>query len=538
MSLNFSNISTPIFASTTTNIGVYDSLVYSNTLYANFLQLQGGNISNTLNFNSNINFNNNINSALPIIGTSGSLGDRIILRNSTSSETYGYSIGINSNSLWLSSPDSINLFTTGNNCININSIGNVGIGTSANDNNSTDGLAWFKLIVDGPLTATNFTGNGSGLSNLDPTKLSSAVPVNKGGTGKTTINANSILYAEAVDTLAESPNLTWNNSTNTLSATNLTIQGMSLFNDIASFSNSIYQSNIATSNILMGNVSIGTVEISTHKLDVFGNINATSFSGDGSLLNSLDAANISTGTLSVARGGTNLTSLVNKSILYATSTTTLTTDTKLTFDENILAINGTANGTPLSSSTWAGARITIFSSSTSSYPYAIGYNTNSFIFSIPTAGGFNWYADSNIIMRLTSAGELSVIGDIIAFNSLSDINLKTNIKSLNINCIDLINKINPVEFTWKNIDDIISNKRNKTDYGFIAQEIESLIPTLIYDSKYKSKYKLIKYDKFAPYFVKAIQELHKIILEQKTEIEELKKDINNIKLILANNNLS
>jgi hypothetical protein len=134
-------------------------------------------------------------------------------------------------------------------------------------------------------------------------------------------------------------------------------------------------------------------------------------------------------------------------------------------------------------------------------------------------------------MRLTSGGELSVIGDIIAFNNLSDINLKTNIKPLDINCIDLINKINPVEFTWKNIDDIISDKRNKTDYGFIAQEIESLIPTLIYDSKYKSKYKLIKYDKFAPYFVKAIQELHKIIEQQKEEIT-------NIKSILSRNNLS
>jgi hypothetical protein len=134
-------------------------------------------------------------------------------------------------------------------------------------------------------------------------------------------------------------------------------------------------------------------------------------------------------------------------------------------------------------------------------------------------------------MRLTNAGELSVVGDIIAFNNLSDINLKTNIKPLDINCIDLINKINPVEFTWKNIDDIISDKRNKTDYGFIAQEIESLIPTLIYDSKYKSKYKLIKYDKFAPYFVKAIQELYKIVEQQKEEIT-------NIKSILSRNNLS
>jgi hypothetical protein len=153
-------------------------------------------------------------------------------------------------------------------------------------------------------------------------------------------------------------------------------------------------------------------------------------------------------------------------------------------------------------------------------------------------GSHNFYSGSSLRMELKHTGELLVANDIVAFNTFSDINLKTNIKPLNINCIDLINKINPVEFTWKNIDDIIINKRNKKDYGFIAQEIELLIPSLIYDIKYKSKYKLIKYDKFAPYFVKAIQELHKIIQQQKTEIEELKTEISNIKSILSRNNLS
>ena len=95
-----------------------------------------------------------------------------------------------------------------------------------------------------------------------------------------------------------------------------------------------------------------------------------------------------------------------------------------------------------------------------------------------------------------------------------------------------------MEFTWKNIEDVIVNKRDKIDYGFIAQEIESLIPSLIYDSKYMSKYKLIKYNKFAPYLVKAIQELHKLIQEQKSQIENLTIEITNIKSILSRNNLS
>ena len=211
----------------------------------------------------------------------------------------------------------------------------------------------------------------------------------------------------------------------------------------------------------------------------------------------------------------------------------------LTFDGNILGFKSTTNfGLPTSTSNWTGAKITLYSESSTSFPYALGYNTNTFIFSIPTNGAFNWFVGNSIKMRLTNIGELSVTGDIIAYNDLSDINLKTNIKPLNINCIDIINKINPVEFTWKNIEDVIVNKRDKIDYGFIAQEIESLIPSLIYDSKYMSKYKLIKYNKFAPYLVKAIQELHKIIEEQKSQIENLTIEITNIKSILSRNNLS
>jgi hypothetical protein len=79
---------------------------------------------------------------------------------------------------------------------------------------------------------------------------------------------------------------------------NLTVQGRSLFNDIASFSNSIYQSNITTSNILMGNVSIGTVGISTHKLNVAGTVNVSGIL-TGTTINASTA---------LQEGGTSLTS--------------------------------------------------------------------------------------------------------------------------------------------------------------------------------------------------------------------------------------
>jgi hypothetical protein len=104
---------------------------------------------------------------------------------------------------------------------------------------------------------------------------------------------------------------------------NLTVQARSLFNDIASFSNSIYQSNITTSNILMGNVSIGTVGISTHKLNVAGNINATSFLGLGSNITNINYNNIYNPpniSLYVQKAGDTMTGNLIVPNLYLTNT--------------------------------------------------------------------------------------------------------------------------------------------------------------------------------------------------------------------------
>jgi len=117
---------------------------------------------------------------------------------------------------------------------------------------------------------------------------------------------------------------------------------------------------------------------------------------------------------------------------------------------------------------------------------------------------------------LDTTGTLNVWNDVIGFNNASDFNLKTNIKPLNVDCIDLINKIKPVEFNWKDIDRIPTEKRNKLDYGFIAQDIEKLLPHLVKDL---TSHKIIKYDKFAPYLVKAIQEINEKIDKLMPDIE-------------------
>jgi len=58
----------------------------------------------------------------------------------------------------------------------------------------------------------------------------------------------------------------------------------------------------------------------------------------------------------------------------------------------------------------------------------------------------------------------------IYYTPTSDQKLKTNIRPLTRK-LDIVNKLNPVYFTWK--------ETGNNDYGFIAQEIETLIPGII-----------------------------------------------------------
>ena len=164
------------------------------------------------------------------------------------------------------------------------------------------------------------------------------------------------------------------------------------------------------------------------------------------------------------------------------------------------------------------------------YPFSIGMNTNTMWFSVPTNGRYVWYSNLTSNMYLDNTGSLNVFNDITAFTSASDVKLKTNIKPLNMDCIDLINKLKPVEFTWKEMDLIPNNRKNTIDHGFIAQEVEELLPHLIRDTR---NYKTIRYEKFSPYIIKAIQELiakidkNNIIIDVKPDICMFCKCINN-----------
>jgi hypothetical protein len=109
---------------------------------------------------------------------------------------------------------------------------------------------------------------------------------------------------------------------------------------------------------------------------------------------------------------------------------------------------------------------------------------------------------------VSNAGVISATSTSIT--SLSDERLKENIKDLETG-LDEVMALKPRRFDWK-------DRKEKNVAGFIAQEVEPVLPDLIGDYMHDDldDAKSVKMGDMIPTLVKAIQEL-------KAEIEELKK---------------
>jgi hypothetical protein len=80
--------------------------------------------------------------------------------------------------------------------------------------------------------------------------------------------------------------------------------------------------------------------------------------------------------------------------------------------------------------------------------------------------------------RLSNAGTWTVAGDVVAYGSPSDITLKTNIKPLE-DALEKVTKLQGVSFTWKEDTEMSKMTNLKDDVGFIAQEVQEVIPDLV-----------------------------------------------------------
>jgi len=108
-----------------------------------------------------------------------------------------------------------------------------------------------------------------------------------------------------------------------------------------------------------------------------------------------------------------------------------------------------------------------------------------------------------------------------SYTDLSDYRLKENIVSIS-NGISVVKQLNPVKFDWK------SSAKPKDDPGFIAHEVQALIPTAVDGTKDQVKedgspfYQGIAQTKIIPYLTAALKEAIAKIEVLETEVAALK----------------
>lgn len=125
------------------------------------------------------------------------------------------------------------------------------------------------------------------------------------------------------------------------------------------------------------------------------------------------------------------------------------------------------------------------------------------------------YDVTNGIYRFYVSGAGQINATATSINGISDISLKENIKTLETG-LDEVIKLKPKRFDWKNGD-------GKNIAGFVAQEVEEILPDLVSEINYNSteKKKAIKMGDMIPTLVNAIQEQQTIIQDLKARIEKL-----------------
>ena len=359
----------------------------------------------------------------------------------------------------------------------INTAGNVGFGTS---------LPTYRVDIGGSLRATS---GDITLGSL----LTSTANVTTGTVGtlvSSNVNATTVSGSTVVAT-------TYTGGSMSLSG-NLTLAG------------TLTTVNITTTNISETNVSAGTV-------------NATNIG-------------VTTQTVGTSRITTSLLALGNSNTVGNIFTTGGNVGIGTTSPGSIIDVRGV--------SSWGTFRM---APSTSGGEVGIGFfGLNDFTASSQSTSG-NWLLGTGMetlgasnfglirnttsIFAISTVGNMTLIGDLTVFGSISDMRFKKDIETLDMDIgFDIISKLRPVTFSWK--EDITNiSKRNTRDIGFIAQEVEQVTEYVVDDFEEINSgetYKKIKHERLIPYLVLSIQKLNKENEKKNNEIENLKTIIKDL----------
>lgn len=285
------------------NGDIYTSNIYSSqNIYANTLKGafygNGTNISNIIGSNIigngivSVNYGGTGNNILPV--------NQILIGNNTDPvyTTSNFTWDINSNILNIKGNITTNYINT-----NIINGVNLNISNSINATNATINNINANNIQG------SFYGDGSGLSNIKLNNIIGVFQVFNGGTGCNLLPYNQILIGNDANPVITTSNLMINNN-------NLLING---------------------------NINANNIYVSSN---IYSSCVKGKFYGDGANISNIYASNIiGSGIISVANGGTGLSTIPITQIIVGNNNNPLISSPNFTWDNtlNILNVNGTIN---------------------------------------------------------------------------------------------------------------------------------------------------------------------------------------------------
>ena len=140
---------------------------------------------------------------------------------------------------------------------------------------------------------------------------------------------------------------------------------------------------------------------------------------------------------------------------------------------------------------------------------------------------------NNPAYTLDVTGTINATGSIyVATVALtSDQRYKKNITSVT-GALEKLSKLNPVNYDWRKDEFKERGFSDKKQWGFIAQEVEKVMPELVREDK--NGYQSLNYTGVIPLLTKAMQEQQTEMDKQQKEIDELKAQLQSIMKMLDN----
>jgi hypothetical protein len=183
----------------------------------------------------------------------------------------------------------------------------------------------------------------------------------------------------------------------------------------------------------------------------------------------------------------------NSAIAFGTASGSSNTTEKMRIDSSGNLLVATTNASP----TAVGFRI-VNSATVPQVSVAVSATSNNYTLYNTTAAAYRFF--------VSDAGQINATSTSIT--GISDISLKENIRDLETGLLEVM-ALKPRRFDWKKETQIAE----KNVAGFIAQEVETILPELVYDYQYNADEtkKALKMGDILPTLVKAMQEQQKLI---------------------------